>query len=104
MKRMENRSREGDRPVIENQRTPRDFLSNTMHVKLRMNLRRPRRKPKYSLATDSEQVPRGKGEKNRCERSEIVPEMMCLQGVRAPQGVMACLLLNESASYCQWQA
>ncbi len=54
-----------------------------MHVKLRMNLRRPRRKPKYSLATDSEQVPRGKGEKNRCERSERVPEMMCLQGVKA---------------------
>ena len=54
-----------------------------MHVKLRMNLRGPPRKPKYSLATDSEQVPRGKGEKNRCERSEIVPEMMCLQGVEA---------------------
>src|SRR5205814_4737092 len=54
-----------------------------MHVKLRMNLRRQRRKPKYSLATDSEPVPRGKGEKNRCERSEIVPEMMCLQGVEA---------------------
>jgi hypothetical protein len=54
-----------------------------MHVKLRMNLRGPPRKPKYSLATDSEPVPRGKGEKNRCERSEIVPEMMCLQGVEA---------------------
>ncbi len=75
-----------------------------MHVKLRVNLRRPRRKAKYSLATDSEQVPRGKGEKNRCERSEIVPEIICLQGVRARQRVMACLLLNESASYCQWQA
>ena len=86
MKRMENRIIEGDNPVIENPRTPRDFLSNTMHVKLRMNLRRPRRKPKYSLATDSEQVPRGKGEKNRCERSEIVPEMMCLQGVKARKG------------------
>ena len=47
MKRMENRSKEGDRPVIENQSTPRDFLSNTMHVKLRMNPRRPRRKSKY---------------------------------------------------------
>ena len=80
---MENRLIEGDKPVTENWSTPRDFLSNTMHVKLRMNLRRPRRKPKYSLATDSEPVPRGKGEKNRCERSEIVPEMMCLQGVRA---------------------
>ena len=80
---MENRLIEGDKPVTENWSTPRDFLSNTMHVKLRMNLRRPRRKPKYSLATDSEPVPRGKGEKNRCERSEIVPEMMCLQGVKA---------------------
>jgi hypothetical protein len=60
-----------------------------MHVKLRMNLRRPRRKPKYSLATDSEQVPRGKGEKNRCERSEIVPEMMCLQGVEAGPSLLA---------------
>ena len=47
MKRMENRIIEGDNPVIENPRTPRDFLSNTMHVKLRMNPRRPRRKSKY---------------------------------------------------------
>ena len=80
---MENRSIEGERPVTENQSTPREFLSNASHVKRRMNPRRPRRKAKYSLATDSEQVPRGKGEKNRCERSEIVPEIMCLQGVRA---------------------
>ena len=80
---MESRSTEGERPVTENQRDPRDFLSNATHEKLRVNLRRPRRKAKYSLATDSEQVPRGKGEKNRCERSEIVPEMMCLQGVKA---------------------
>ena len=72
-------------------------------MKLRVNLRGPPRKAKYQLTTDSEQVPRGKGEKNRCERSEIVPEIMRLQGVRAPQGVMACLLLNESASYYQWQ-
>ena len=83
---MENRSREGERPVTENRMTPREFLSNTMHVKLRVNLRRPRRKPKYYLATDSERVPRGKGEKNRCERSEIEPEIMCLQGVRARKG------------------
>ena len=51
-----------------------------------MNLRRPRRKAKYYLATDSELVPRGKGEKNRCERSEIEPEIMRLQGVRARKG------------------
>ena len=64
MKRMENRSIEGERPVIENPSTPRESLSNAMQVKLRVNPRRPRRKAKYSLATDSEQVPRGKGEKN----------------------------------------
>ena len=75
-----------------------------MHVKLRVNLRGPPRKAKHSLATDSGQVPRGKGEKNRCERSEKEPEIVCLQGVEAPQGVTACLLLNESASYCQWRA
>ena len=55
-------------------------------MKLRVNLRGPPRKAKYSLATDSEQVPRGKGEKNRFERSEIVPEIMCLQGVKARKG------------------
>ena len=80
---MENRSIEGERPVIENQTTPRDFLSNAIHVKLRMNQCRPRHKTKYSLVTDSEQVPRGKGEKIRRERSEIVPETTYLQGVRA---------------------
>jgi hypothetical protein len=31
-----------------------------------MNPSRPLDKAKYSLATDSEQVPRGKGEKNPC--------------------------------------
>ena len=48
-----------------------------------MNPRRPRRKAKYSLVTDSELVPRGKGEKYRCERSEIELAIMCLQGVSA---------------------
>ena len=48
-----------------------------------MNPRRPRRKAKYSLVTDSELVPRGKGEKYRCERSEIELAIMCLQGVEA---------------------
>ena len=81
MKLLESCAIEGDRPVTENPSTPRDFLSNTMHVKLRMNLRRPRRKPKYSLATDSEPVPRGKGEKHPCEGSEIEPETVCLQAV-----------------------
>ena len=43
----------------------------------------PPSKAKYSLATDSEQVPWGKGEKDPCEGSEIEPETMCLQGVGA---------------------
>ena len=101
---MESRSPEGERPVTENRKDPSSTLSNAMHVKLRVNTSRPRDKAKYSLVTDSEQVPRGKGEKNRCERSEREPATVCRQGVRAPQGVMACLLLNESASYCRWRA
>ena len=55
-------------------------------MKSRVNPRGPPRKAKYYLATDSEQVPRGKGEKHRFERSEIVPEIMCLQGVKARKG------------------
>ena len=38
------------------------------------------------LNVRSEQVPRGKGEKHRCERSEIVPEIIRLQGVEAREG------------------
>ena len=83
---MESRAAEGESPVTENPSAPRDFLSNAMHVKLRVNLPRPRGKAKYSSATDSEPVPRGKGEKHRCERSETEPEIMCLQGVRARKG------------------
>ena len=83
MKRMETRSREGERPVTENQSHPREFLSSASHVKRRVNPRGPPRKAKYYPATDSEPVPRGKGEKNRCERSETEPETVCLQGVGA---------------------
>jgi len=41
-----------------------EFPSNAGHEKSRMNLARPLAKAKYSLMTDSEPVPRGKGEKN----------------------------------------
>ena len=44
---MENRSIEGERPVIENPSRSRESLSNAMQVKLRVNPRRPRRKAKY---------------------------------------------------------
>jgi hypothetical protein len=44
---MESSGREGETPVSEIRRGPREFLSNTAHVKRRMNLRRPLRKAKY---------------------------------------------------------
>ena len=43
----------------------------------------PPSKPKYSLMTDSELVPWGKGEKSPIEGSEIVPETECIQAVEA---------------------
>ena len=55
-----------DSRVHENVKTPRGIPSNAVHVKLCMNLSGPPDKAKYSLATDSELVPRGKGEKNPC--------------------------------------
>ena len=97
---MESRSPEGERPVTENRKDPSSTLSNAMYVKLRVNPSRLRDKAKYSLVTDSEQdIVTGKGEKNRCERSEREPATVCRQGVRAPQGVMACLLHNEPTSW-----
>ena len=47
MKEMESSGTEGETPVIEIRQDPRVFLSNTAHVKRRMNPRRPRRKAKY---------------------------------------------------------
>ena len=43
----------------------------------------PSSKAKYSLSTDSEPVPWGKGEKNPGEGSEIDPETVCVQAVEA---------------------
>ncbi len=45
---------EGDSPVLESFESPEEHLSRSEHVKLRLNLRRPFRKAKYSLMTDSE--------------------------------------------------
>ena len=47
MKEMESSGIEGETPVIEIRRDPRVFLSNTAHVKRRMNLRGPPRKAEY---------------------------------------------------------
>ena len=75
-----------------------------MQVKLCANQSGPPDKAKYSLATDSELVPRGKGEKNPFKGSETDPETIGLQCVGALKSVTACLLHNESASYCLRQA
>jgi hypothetical protein len=50
------------------------------------NLGGPSSKAKYYSATDSEQVPRGKGEKHPGEGSETVPETVRLQAVEARKG------------------
>ena len=55
-----------DSRVCENLNSSRGIPSNTVHVKLCVNQSGPPDKAKYYLATDSELVPRGKGEKNRC--------------------------------------
>ena len=68
---MERPATEGDSPVCEIQASPRSIPSTTGHVKPRGNLGGPSSKAKYYLATDSEPVPRGKGEKNPGEGSEI---------------------------------
>ena len=71
MNRLERRTTEGDSPVTEIE----TYLlivypSKAGHVKSCLNLRGPSRKAKYYLETDSELVPRGKGEKNPCEGSQ----------------------------------
>jgi hypothetical protein len=54
---------EGDNPVSETYLTPDGIQSTAGHVKPGRKSGGPPSKAKYSLATDSEQVPRGKGEK-----------------------------------------
>ena len=61
---MESSAIDRDSRVRENLKSPRGIPSNMEHVKLCVNLSGPPDKAKYFLATDSELVPRGKGEKN----------------------------------------
>ena len=54
---LESRVAEGESPVGEKSRTSLSVIpSNAGHVKPRVNLRRPLRKAKYYLATDSAPV------------------------------------------------
>ena len=55
--------KEGDNPVGEMVRTCDGFQSTVAHVERGGKSGGPPSKAKYSLTTDSEQVPRGKGEK-----------------------------------------
>ena len=57
--------------------------SKAAHVKRCLKMGGPPSKAKYSLLTDSEQVPWGKGEKYPDEGSETDPETECLQAVGA---------------------
>ena len=80
---MERPAKDGDSPVGESEWSPEGFLSKSGHVKPRLNPRRPFRKAKYSLTTDSElsrAIERWE-EPRRAEDSE--PETMCLQAVGA---------------------
>ena len=63
---LERSAKDRDSRVSEAFRPSRGIPSNAVHVKLCMNLSGPPDKAKYSLATDSELVPRGKVEKNPC--------------------------------------
>ena len=78
---MEKPAREGDSPVREETIYSRNFPSTTGPEKPCGKLGGPSSKAKYKHVTDSEIVPRGKGEKNPVEGSEIDPEAPCLQSV-----------------------
>ena len=101
---MERLTKGGESPVGESRRPLEEFPSTTGHVESCWNLGGPPSKAKYYFLTYSGQVPRGKGEKNRDERSEIEHESARLQAVQeqCPQGkgLSTYLLHNESASYC----
>ena len=58
-------------------------MSRSGHEKSWLKMGGPSSKAKYSLLTDSEPVPWGKGEKNPGEGSEIEPETVCVQAVGA---------------------
>ena len=61
---MEGPAIDGDSPVSESWSSREEHPSTTGHVKSGGNLGGPSSKAKYYSSTDSELVPRGKGEKN----------------------------------------
>ena len=63
---MEWPARDGDSPVRERSSSREKHPSTAEHVQFGGNLGGPSSKAKYYLSTDSELVPRGKGEKHPC--------------------------------------
>ena len=79
------------------------FIPSSMgHEKSRVNQRGPPRKAKYSWMSDSEQVPRGKGEREPLTGSEIEHEIISWQAVGEFLNLTACLWKNEPATRRQW--
>ena len=91
----------GDSPVWEAQW---HVLSRAGHVKSCLKIGGPPPKAKYSLLTDSEPVPWGKGEKHPDEGSEIDLKPNAYNQSEPQQVVTAYLLYNGSASYFDEQA
>ena len=103
-KAMERAARAGDSPVGEVRRAPEQYQSTAGHVQSGGKQGGPSSKAKYYSTTDSERVPRGKGEKNPGKGSEIVPETVRLQAVEAlcpfrRECATAYLLHNGPASH-----
>ena len=61
---MEGPARDGESPVRERLSSREGHPSTAEHVQFGGNLGGPSSKAKYYSSTDSERVPRGKGEKN----------------------------------------
>ena len=101
---VEEPAKDGDSPVIEIAPDSSRYPSTAGHVQSGGNQRGPSRKAKYYSLTDSELVPRGKGEKHPGKGSERVPETLRLQAVGAlcrlrSERETAYLLHNGPASY-----
>ena len=74
---------EGDSPVHDTSFLDSGIPSRAGHEKSCLNSPGPPGKAKYSRETDSEPVPRGKGEKYPEQGGEIDPEPAHLQAVGA---------------------
>ena len=101
---LESQATDGDSPVRENELPPEGFLSRSGHVEPRLNPRGPSRKAKYSLMTDSELSRVTERWEEPLLGEDTEPETMLPTSGRSTmvllgQGVTACLLHNDPASY-----